>query len=85
MPRLISLLVLSALLLTACSGAEAMNHPARTGPDRRPPRARVVSNALVPFDACESFLDYVISHGVDLVGPYGLGDPFGGPIFARAG
>ena len=85
-PRLLSLLVLFALLLTACSGAEAVEDP--TGPDRRSqtgtPRGRLVSNALVPFDACESFLEYVISHGVDLVGPYGLDPFFGGPIFARA-
>ena len=85
MPRRISLLVLSALFLVSCSGADAVEDPIRIGSDRRAPKARVVANALVPFDACESFLDYVISHGVELVGPYGLGDPYGGPIFARDG
>ena len=45
------------------------------------PRGRLASNALVPFDACDTFLDYVISHGVELVGPYGLGDGFiGWPV-----
>jgi uncharacterized secreted protein with C-terminal beta-propeller domain len=84
-PRVLSLLLVSALLITACTGVEAVEDRTQTGPDRRPPRGRLVSNALVPFDACDSFLDYVISHGLDLVGPYGLGDPFCGPMFARAG
>jgi uncharacterized secreted protein with C-terminal beta-propeller domain len=83
-PRVLSLLVVSTLFITACTGVEAAEGPAQTGPDRRPARGRLVSNALVPFDACDSFLEYVISHGVDLVGPYGLGDPFGGPILAWA-
>jgi uncharacterized secreted protein with C-terminal beta-propeller domain len=84
-PRVLSLLVGSALFITACNGAVAAEDPGLTHPERRPARGRVVSNALVPFDACDSFLEYVISHGVELVGPYGLGDPFGGPIFAREG
>jgi uncharacterized secreted protein with C-terminal beta-propeller domain len=84
-PRVLSLLVVSALFITACNGALAAEDPGLIDPDRRPPRGRLVSNALVPFDACDSFLEYVISHGVDLVGPYGLSDPFGGPIFARDG
>jgi hypothetical protein len=84
-PRVLSLLVVSALFITACVGAEAAEDPGLIDTDRRPPRGRLVSNALVPFDACDSLLEYVISHGLDLVGPYGLGDPFGGPIFARDG
>lgn len=28
--------------------------------------------ALEEFDRCDAFLDYVVSHAVDLVGPYGL-------------
>ncbi|MGH8951305.1 MAG: beta-propeller domain-containing protein [Acidimicrobiia bacterium] len=88
MPRPITLLVVLALLLTACSGAQAVDDRNLTGPERRSQtgsaRGRAVSSALVPFDACESFLDYVISHGVELVGPYGLDPFFGGPFFARA-
>lgn len=45
----------------------------------RPPSRAVgilAANALVPFDACDTFLDYVTSQAVDLVGPYGLQDPF---------
>ena len=83
-PRLISLLVLSALLLAACSSARAANGPDRAG------SATVQGPCHLqrprPLRRLRVFpCDYVISHGVDLVGPYGLGDPFGGPIFARAG
>ena len=40
------------------------------------PRPRVIKaqGALVQFDACDEFLDHVISHALDLVGPYGLGN-----------
>ena len=38
-------------------------------------RGILAAGALVPFDACDTFLDYVIGHAVDLVGPYGLDDP----------
>jgi hypothetical protein len=47
--------------------------------------AVLASHSLVPFEACDPFLDYVTDHAVDLVGPYGLEDPFygrwwGGPF-----
>lgn len=51
------------------------------------PHTVLASNALVPFDACDAFLDYVTTHAVDLVGPYGLDDPWpwwgGGPWWGR--
>ena len=78
----ISTLVAFALLLTACTFTARNDDTIPTRPDRRvesgTPRGRLASNALVPFDACDTFLDYVISHGVELVGPYGLGDGFMG-------
>ena len=40
--------------------------------------AVLASHSLVPFEACDPFLDYVTEHAVDLVGPYGLEDPFYG-------
>lgn len=78
-PRLTSLVAL-ALLLAACSGPAAVNpgqasaNQGQSGPIE-PGRSRglLASNALVTFDACDAFLDYVIGHGVELVGPYGLG------------
>ena len=81
----IATLVAFALLLTACNFAARVDDTIPTRPDRRvesgTPRGRLASNALVPFDACDTFLDYVISHGVELVGPYGLGDGFiGWPV-----
>jgi hypothetical protein len=41
------------------------------------PEVVLAEGALVQFDACETFLDYVISNALDLVGPYGFD---GGPI-----
>jgi Beta propeller domain len=71
-----------ALLLTSCSYAARNDATIPTQPNRRiesgTPRGRLASHALVPFDACDTFLDYVIAHGVELVGPYGLGDGFFG-------
>ncbi|MFQ5947372.1 MAG: beta-propeller domain-containing protein, partial [Acidimicrobiia bacterium] len=32
------------------------------------------STGLQAFDACDAFLDYVIDHALELVGPYGLFD-----------
>lgn len=66
-----SLVVGLALVAGACSSAEVTSE---TLPDGTlpPPRA-IRAAALVQFDECDAFLDYVISHGVDLVGPYGLG------------
>ncbi|MFV1960822.1 MAG: beta-propeller domain-containing protein [Acidimicrobiia bacterium] len=43
------------------------------------PKAVLASNALVPFEACDAFLEYVTSQAVELVGPYGLEDPFYSP------
>lgn len=72
-----------ALVAGACSATDATPE---TLPDGTLPAPRSVRTAaLVQFDECDAFLDYVISHGVDLVGPYGLGG--GGmwpPMFARA-
>jgi len=35
------------------------------------------ATGLEPFDSCNDFLDYVIEHALDRVGPYGL-DAYGG-------
>ena len=48
----------------------------------RPPiQAIPVSYGLQPFDACEDFLDYVKTHAVDMVGPYGFEYGYYGPWF----
>jgi hypothetical protein len=85
-PRIISLLAVVAVVGVGCSVGSSpdLNDPATTQPqnlDPNRPQVVLASNALVPFDACETFLDYVIAHAVELVGPYGLGDPFYGPWF----
>lgn len=68
-------------LTTACTGAAAPGTaPAETLPAGSAPEPTVVRTAgsLVEFDACDQFLDYVVSHAIELVGPYGLQ---GGPTF----
>lgn len=75
--RFVGLVAIVALVTTACtvsgddtpSGQEGTTRTLPSAPDPSPNAIR----ALVRFDACESFLDYVISHGVDLVGAYGFG------------
>lgn len=81
--RLTALLTALAMVVTACT----LTFTTETNPssstrvvasnDR--PQAIQAGLSLEAFDACESFLDYVISHAVDLVGPYGLDNPVWGP------
>ncbi|MEN8239593.1 MAG: beta-propeller domain-containing protein [Actinomycetota bacterium] len=50
----------------------------RTVENSGPTAQRAFSaSGLQPFDSCNEFLDYVIGHAVDLVGPYGL-EGYGG-------
>lgn len=76
MRRTSRLLTGALLLVTACAPSAAANSPAGTGngvaSSRLPDRPGGQTHALVTFDACQDFLDYVVSHAVDLVGPYGL-------------
>jgi hypothetical protein len=37
----------------------------------------MLASSLTQFNACDDLLDYVVEHGQDLVGPYGLGGGFG--------
>jgi len=69
--RLTGMATVLALVAAACTGAISTDEtlPSGTAP---PPDEIRAAGALVQFDACETFLDYVISHAVDLVGPYGL-------------
>jgi hypothetical protein len=85
--RFNALLAALCLVLAACDAVAVVDDPTPLPPGRPfhtgIPRGRFASNALVPFEACDAFLDHVISHGVELVGPYGLGDPFYPGPFAR--
>jgi uncharacterized secreted protein with C-terminal beta-propeller domain len=83
-------LITFSLVLAACSGDTSepapttTTEPAGQGPtiiDRPDPITGVLaSQSLVRFDACDDFLDYVIEHALELVGPYGLGNGFGYPV-----
>ncbi len=70
-----------AVIASACTSTarsdETSTSPVIDHTDR--PQAILAAHSLEPFDACEGFLDYVISHAVDLVGPYGLENPGRGP------
>jgi hypothetical protein len=75
-------MVVSAVGCTSSGGdPSGDNDPGGSGsPDRRGGTFSddiVLAGALTPFDACDDLLDYVIDHGQDLVGPYGLGGGFG--------
>lgn len=81
--RVTALLAALAMVVTACT----LNVTTETSPSsssrvvdsRGRPQAIQAAFALDTFGACEGFLDYVISHAVDLVGPYGLENPVWGP------
>lgn len=89
----LALIAVICLVVGACSqprpaGTAAPDAILPTG-DSPEPMALHTTGALVEFDACEDFLDYVISHAVDIVGPYGLDplvvwDRFGGMERAMA-
>lgn len=75
--RAVTVSIALALAVAACAGSEGTEEPEDTLPSGTSPRPSVVqatAPALVAFDTCDAFLDHVISHAVDLVGPYGLGD-----------
>ncbi|MGD2100773.1 MAG: beta-propeller domain-containing protein [Acidimicrobiia bacterium] len=82
--RLLGLAVTLAVLAGACTASPVTeeNLPSGTTPD---PQIVRTAEALVRFDACDEFLDYVISNAVDLVGPYGLEGLEGYPLPFRAG
>lgn len=80
--------LLAALALTATACAPATT-PEETLPGGTAPEPDIVQTsgpgALVQFDACDAFLDHVISHAVDLVGPHGLeGGPGYWPAMERS-
>jgi uncharacterized secreted protein with C-terminal beta-propeller domain len=69
--RLLNLTIALGLMASACTaGAGAPNGTLPSG-TTRPPVVQT-AGALVQFDVCDKFLDYVKSHALDLVGPYGL-------------
>lgn len=76
MRRVSGMAVSLVVLASACTVGPTTEGtlPSGTTPDPVVVRA---AGALVQFDACDEFLDHVISHAVDLVGPYGL-EGFGG-------
>ncbi len=72
-----STLVALALVVSACSPGSELGTEGSTTSSTIDP-GPLPAPSLTAFDACDSFLDYVISHAVERVGPYGLGDPWGG-------
>jgi hypothetical protein len=87
--RTLTAAIVVAIGASACSATETT--PTTTGGSILPPStttprqtAVLASNALVPFDACDAFLDYIIPRALDMVGPYGL-DGNGVPWAFRGG
>lgn len=79
--RAIGVTAAFALVMAACTGGGITEEtlPGGTAPE---PTVLQTTGALVQFDACAAFLDYVIEHAVELVGPYGLE---AGPVFWHEG
>lgn len=80
----VGILALLALSVAACTSdlnRETTSTTDAGGVDRTTvePQVLFASHALSSFDACDDFLDHVISHAVELVGPYGFDGPFWGP------
>lgn len=85
--RATTLLAAFAVAAAACTGGTAA--PTTTGRNAGPfitvegpnrPDGVLASYSLVPFNECDSFLDYVVSHAIDMVGAYGLGSNGYGPF-----
>jgi uncharacterized secreted protein with C-terminal beta-propeller domain len=80
-----------ALILSACTSDSSEPSPTTApvatsdGPTitrpNQPITGVLATQSLVQFDQCDAFLDYVIEHALELVGPYGLqGGGFGYPV-----
>lgn len=80
--RTFGLLAATALAVSACSATTSTSSTLPNGTTPKPNAVRA-AGSLVPFDACESFLDYVVEQAVDLVGPYGLNDGQIWPLMNR--
>jgi uncharacterized secreted protein with C-terminal beta-propeller domain len=73
--RLIGIATTVLLIAAACTtGSTPNSSPEDTLPGGTTPQPNVVraQGSLVQFDECADFLDYVIDHAVELVGPYGF-------------
>lgn len=85
--KTIGLFAVLVMVLASCSTDPATGEPSGTTTPADP--GPLAAPALEVFDACESFLDYVKTHAIERVGPYGLDDPsqvwWGGRMFAEDG
>jgi hypothetical protein len=79
--RVVSTTALIALVVTGCVSGTVTEETLPSGTAPQPDRV-LAQGALVQFDECETFLDYVITNAIDLVGPYGLD---GGPVVWEGG
>ena len=92
MRRLALTFIALALVVGACTGDTTEGSPSTTEPTVATTRPTVnrpdgqitgvlASQSLIQFDQCDAFLDYVIEHALERVGPYGLqGGGFGFPV-----
>jgi hypothetical protein len=70
--RVTGMVIVMVLAITACAGGDTSDDTLPAGTSPQPDLIQTGSQALVAFDGCDAFLDHVISHALDLVGPYGL-------------
>jgi len=80
---IIALMAAVAVVSTACTASVTTGSTSTTLPSqtRGPTGVRAfAASSLEPFDSCNDFLDYVKSHALERVGPYGL-DGYGGGYY----
>ena len=68
---LLSLTIAVGMIAAGCSDVTRTTEPLPSGTAPQPLATQAVGS-LVQFDACDDFLDYVIEHALEFVGPYGL-------------
>lgn len=88
MKRITVAIAALVVLAAACSSTSDSETTTSIGRGTTPPlEVTTVSYGLQTFDACEDILDYLKSHAVDMVGPWGFEyGYYGGPaVLARGG
>ncbi|MFB3098984.1 MAG: beta-propeller domain-containing protein, partial [Acidimicrobiia bacterium] len=89
MHRIVTAVIVGAIVLAACSGGVVADPTSPTSPITPAPVPPIIARpagasaarALMPFDACDDLVAWTVEHAIDLVGPYGLN---GGGYFPYA-
>lgn len=86
----LTLLLSFTLIAAACSGDDPTGGPAERTDDGEvvidiDGDEIVLASGLSGFDDCDALLDHLRTEAAERVGPWGFGDGWYGPVFARGG